>query len=172
MHPQGWNGKVVKVRGIEPLAARSQTGCSTWLSYTLTKMAGKPGVEPRTARLTAGCSTTLSYMPMGNWLRRLGSNQRPSGYEPAALPLCYPAKAAVFPSCHLAGLFSTAPKGGENPNMRARGTLQLLRGIRCWGTSASCSRCAAPPGGSCAARRPSTPPAVRPERSAGARCAA
>lgn len=28
---------MVKVRGIEPLAVRSQTGCSTWLSYTLTR---------------------------------------------------------------------------------------------------------------------------------------
>lgn len=67
MHPLGVNGEMVKVRGIEPLAVRSQTGCSTWLSYTLMEMAGKPGVEPRTARLTAGCSTTLSYMPVEKW---------------------------------------------------------------------------------------------------------
>ena len=37
MHLLGANGEVVKVRGIEPLAARSQTGSSTWLSYTLTE---------------------------------------------------------------------------------------------------------------------------------------
>lgn len=91
--------KLVSVSGLEPecLCGAAHSGCAAFANSATLTGAVSPSCRACYAHPDCVASAFES-------LQNQDSNLRPSGYEPAALPLRHSAKSGVFPPCHTSTL--------------------------------------------------------------------